>query len=339
MRRRQSGFTIAEVLVVTTILAVLLGFSANALSRAGQGAALGGSVRVTHAALTRAKQLARADRALSSVVCMPGDPATGAPGSLQVRLSRRAATLNFDAADNGRTPMGDAREALLAGAVLVDGGTVRKAAKLAGGGRILGPALSSAPTFDPSAGFIFEADLMPSGPGQIVRLGSGADAYAFALLLEQDLSLTAEIMVRLADRPGDEPVVRRAKTAAGVVESDAWNRVGVAYDGVALVVTAHGVVEAETLVAGEASSAPDYTFMIGGGVAGLVDGVRYVTVGIGEPFSLERGVAFDIKTPLTIRFDEEGRLDRRLHGEPVRLRLVQEERIEEVAVDLAGVIR
>jgi hypothetical protein len=247
--------------------------------------------------------------------------------------------LNFDAADNGRTPMGDAREALLAGAVLVDGGTVRKAAKLAGGGRILGPALSSAPTFDPSAGFIFEADLMPSGPGQIVRLGSGADAYAFALLLEQDLSLTAEIMVRLADRPGDEPVVRRAKTAAGVVESDAWNRVGVAYDGVALVVTAHGVVEAETLVAGEASSAPDYTFMIGGGVAGLVDGVRYVTVGIGEPFSLERGVAFDIKTPLTIRFDEEGRLDRRLHGEPVRLRLVQEERIEEVAVDLAGVIR
>ena len=332
-RSKERGFTLVEVLVVTTILAVLLGFSANALSRAGQGAALGSSSRLTRAALQRAKQLARTDRALSSVLVDPGDAAAGRPGALTVRLARRAVTMSFEESDNGRTPMGDAISGTLLGAVIVPGGTVRQAAQLAAGARIRGPALTSAPSHDPSLGFSLEMDVLPTGPGALARFGSSSDEFAFSLSLEADLSLMAEVMF------APEGTIRRLRTPPSVVAADAWNRVGVAYDGVSLIVTSHGVVEGIMEETRGLMVPKDGALVIGGGVAALIDTVTYVTVSEGEPFNLERGVTFDLKAPLSIRFDGEGRLDRRTHGGTVMVALVQEERREEVTVDLAGVIR
>jgi prepilin-type N-terminal cleavage/methylation domain-containing protein len=326
---RAHGFTLLELLVVMTILAVLLGLTVGGLARAGKGGVLDSAARVLRSGLHRARAVALAGGTLSFVTVSP-PAAPGGPGFVRTLVSRTAGSWNFDGDDP--SVGGDGSTVRLIGASAVPG-RVRNGLSLTPVSRVLGPSLDRAPTHDPRLGFSVEMWIRPTGPGPIAKFGGAdGDSAAFALRLNEDGSLAAEATVRA------ENSSVKAETRPLVIEMGQWARVGVSHDGVEFAITAHNVVEARTPDLHEIDVPQDGALQVGGFV-GIVDDVVYRTVSELDPFEIDRQVSVDLKYPTTIRFNRDGRLNERFHAEPVVIPLSHEGRAVIVTVDYAGVIR
>jgi hypothetical protein len=117
-----------------------------------------------------------------------------------------------------------------------------------------------------------------------------------------------------------------------------WAKVSIAHDGVEFSVAAHNVIEARKADLHEIDAERSGALIIGG-FAGLVDDVIYRTAGELEPFDLDPQVNVKLASPLTVRFDVDGRLHERFHEGPVEIPLEHEGRKITVTVDPAGIIR
>jgi hypothetical protein len=313
-----------------SILAVLLGLTAGALTRAGKAGVLDGGARVIRSGLHRARSLAIAGSALSKVTVMPSGRLDGSPAVVKTLVSRTAGSWHFDESDVGVG--GDAPPMRLLGASPAPG-FVRDGVAVTPASRVAGPSIDSAPRHDPRYGFSLELMIQPESPGTIARFGGGqGDSSAFLLRLNEDGSLAAEATVLAEDSSVS------VQTRPNVVEMGQWTKVGIAHDGVELTVSAHNVVEARMVNAHEIESAPSDALSLGG-FTGLIDEVLYRTVGELEPFEVDRQVTVDLKYPLSVRFNHDGRLNERFHTEPVVIPLSHEGRTVTVTVDRAGVIR
>jgi hypothetical protein len=314
-----------------SILAVLMGLTTGALTRAGKAGILESGARVVRSGLHRARSLALAGSTLSKVTITPSRP-DGTPAVITTHVSRTAGSWHFD----GESDVGiggDGVTMRLLGASPVPG-FVRDGIAVTAVSRAIGPPIDNAPTQDPRLGFALEMRILPSGPGTIARFGgTEGDSGTFALRLNEDGSLAAEATVRGAENSG-----LNVQTRPKVIEMGQWAKVGISHDGVELAVTAHNVVEARVADLHDLETEPSSALVLGG-FSGIIDEVIYRTVGETDDFKLDRQVAVDLNYPTTVRFNRDGRLNERFHNQPVVIPLSHEGRTVSITVDLAGVTR
>ncbi len=327
-----TGFTLIEILVVMSILAVLLGLTTGALSRAGKAGVLDGGARVVRSALERARLLAFSQSSLSKVTIVPPSRAAQfVPGRIQMQVSRIAASWHFDDPDPA---VGGDGSTLSAFGAAPTQGYVRNGMQLTSVSRLRAPPISKSPTHDPKHGFALELYVRPDAPGTIAAFaGDTGDSSGFALRLNPDGSLVAEANVR-----ADVPTLA-ITTRPRVIEMGQWAKVAISHDGVELTVAAHNVIEGRKPDVHEIVSEPGDALVLGNGMSGTIDEVIYRTAGDLEPFEIDRQVDVNLNYPTSVRFNQEGRLNERFHTEPVTIPLSHEGRTVTITVDMAGVIR
>jgi prepilin-type N-terminal cleavage/methylation domain-containing protein len=326
------GFTLMEIMVVMSILAVLLGLTAGALQRAGKSGVLDGAARVVRSALERARVLALQKSALSKITIVPGKQgAPFTPPQIRMQVSRVAGSWHFDDADP--SVGGDGATVTLLGAGPAEG-WVRSGMQLTPISRIRTAPVSRAPTMDPRFGFSLEMMVRPDGPGTLAAFaGESGDSSGFALRLNADGSLAAEATVRA------EKGSLSVQTRPNVIEMGEWVKVAIAHDGVELTVSAHNVIEARAPDLHEVVTEPGDALVLGNGFSGVIDEVVYRTVSDLEPVNVDQQVEIGLNYPTSIRFNQEGRLNERFHSAPVAIPLTHERRTVTITVDMAGVIR
>jgi prepilin-type N-terminal cleavage/methylation domain-containing protein len=328
---RAPGFTLVELLVVMTVLAILLGLTAGALTRAGKAGVLDGAARVIRSGLHRARGLALAGGTLSLVTVTPPPAPAGGPIVVTTQVSRIAGSWHFDGESDVGVG-GDGATLQFFGAVSGPG-FVRDGIVMTPASRAVAPAIDRAPKQDPGLGFSLDLMIRPEGPGTIAQFSApDGDTVSFRLRLNDDGSLAAEATV-IAEQT-DLSLQTRPK----VIEMGQWARVAIVHDGVELQVTAHNVVEARVLAQARVDVEPDGALRLGG-FAGTIDEVVYRTVGDTDPFEVDGQITTSLTRPVVIRFNRDGRLNERAHAEPVEVPLSHESKTVTVTVDLSGVIR
>jgi prepilin-type N-terminal cleavage/methylation domain-containing protein len=325
---RYRGFTLIEILVVMSILAVLLGLTAGMMQRASKAGVLDGVGRVVGKALERARMLAMSRNTLSRITVVP--PAQGQAGQVTMQVGRIAGSWQFDEADPAVG--GDGSTLRLLGAA-PGPGFVRTGMVVTSVSRISGPPLNRAASHDPRFGFSLEMQIKPDSQGTIARFGPDTgDSGSWALRLNDDGSLAADATVRA------ENATLQVQTRPKVIEMGQWAKVAIAHDGVELTIAAHNVIEARVADLHEIEADPAAALVLGG-FSGTIDEVVYRTVSDLDPFEIDRQVTVSLNYPLSVRFNQDGRLNERFHTGPVEIPLSHEGRTVTVTVDLAGVIR
>ena len=322
-RRRAAGFTLVELLVVCGLLAVVLGLSVGALARVGQSTAVRGGERILRAALTRARRSAMEQGTLSRVLVDPGDGER--PVTVTLAVADEVVTLHFEAAEANGLLMGRNQYARLSGGELVDGGTLGRCVQLSGGAVSCGRDAG----LDPSSGFLLEMDVFPDElEGQAFAFGDG-----IVLELAPDGSLTASI--EFADQ---ERVT--LSTEPDILAKGAWARIGLSVDGLEIRLLAHGVAQAirpERRLPNRPRR--EAQLELGRGFSGRLDEVLYRTLDEEPAERLDGTVSLESSVPQVLRFDAQGRLDRRLHDGPVVIALLGEAESVRITINLQGVVR
>ncbi|MAG57292.1 MAG: hypothetical protein CMJ83_13445 [Planctomycetes bacterium] len=336
----KAGFTIIEILAVMAIISILLGLSAAALMRAGDGQALDVAERQVRATLARVRSASRERSALGEVVLLPGEGL--GDSRVRVQTTRDAGSWHFDD-EGGRQLGGRNNFARLQGASIVDGGTVRSAAQFKGSGKVT---CGRVPGYDPTVGFDLSFDVQLDAESEGGPLCSFGEA--FSLEVDEDGALSAAVQILL----GSKPIV--ATSEKGVIAPGTWARVRMAWDGIELMVWAHGVLEGRERAFKEGDEDQTPRLLInpsrqalltfgGRGFVGMIDEVMYRTVEAEEILDLAEGnetVRLALQSPMRVRFDSEGRLDRRVHEGEVVIRVVtQEGESRQIRIDMTGVIR
>jgi prepilin-type N-terminal cleavage/methylation domain-containing protein len=328
-----SGFTLLEILVVMSILAVMLGMTVGALTRSGKAGVLDGAARVVRSALERARVLALSKSSLSRVTIVPPSRTNLAPARILLEVSRVAGSWSFDG-EGADQNLGGAGSTLTSFGAAPVAGFVRNGMQFTGISRMKGPPLTRAPSHDPRHGFSLEMMVKPDTAGTLASFGGDSgDSPAFALRLNADGSLAADTTVR-AEIP-----TLTVQTRPQVIEMGQWAKVSVAHDGVELYVAAHNVIEARVADQHDVVTAPSDALVLGGGFSGVMDEVLYKTVSAQDPFEIDRQVDVKLNHPLSVRFNQDGRLNERFHDQPVEIPLAHENRTVTIKVDMAGVIR
>lgn len=330
-----AGLTILELMMVMAIASMLMGISIASFSRVGRGPAIDIAEREVRHAMARARMSARQQSALCRVVFV-NEPAPG----IRLTIARDAGSWHFNDIAGSRVLGGRNQTAVVSGAKIVPGGTVRSCVEFAGGGEVV---CDPAPGYDPSLGFDLSLDVRPDDDLSGGPLASMGDV--FTLELGSDGGIEARLDV--AGLPGDRSTL---KTPPALLAPGVWARVGLTFDGYEMLIAVHGVIEARRSLVDaqlpgpvrlQAADARDRLRFGGKGFRGALDEILYRTAEEEDfaPLAQGRGVVFDHGEPRFLRFDSEGRLDSRVHGEPVEVAVKDEEARRVVSVDLSGVIR
>lgn len=314
--RNASGMTLIEVLVVLTLIGAISAFGVAMMRKQDKGLMLDTGARVIRSSLRIARNSARKSGSGAIVRISPVDR------SVQAYPVEIAGNWHFedDTGAYGRRIQG--------GVPIVEGGMLGKCAKTQGASIDLG----NYPMFDSRDGFRFGIWLKTDRPasGTIV-----SRAKSFRLGLNESGALTAELQV------GDQNESLRMETRPGVVTPGKWIYVAIAYDRVEFTIEAQNVVFARQLEARPTARAQG-NLLLGGGVPGSFDEARFDVVVAEQEETLKGRVAIDSKEDIIVRFDAEGRLDRRRHSKPVEVKLFIEDEPETQAtvfLDFAGVVQ
>jgi prepilin-type N-terminal cleavage/methylation domain-containing protein len=341
--RARRGFTLVELLTVMAVIAIAFGLAVGSLQRTGKAGALDGATRLVRSHLTRARMLAISGGALSRVRIDAAEPEKNLRARVTTEFTRAAGTWHFEDRTATKALYGENMFSTVIGAVPIEDGSFRSGVDLFAAARIVSPTLDEAPTFDPTRGFAFFCDVFPSGAGPIVRFGKPAGGGdAFLLSYAEDGSLTAEVgLVFDPALETQQKIDRRRtlKTRPGVVEKNAWARVGLSYDGVTIELFAHGVAEAIVQETRDVEVASGSALVFGGGFAGRFDEAEYFTTSAPEVVEFESGVDLSGATSVVVRFGRDGRLNEKFHAAPVVAKLVLDGDSAAVAVDVSGIVR
>jgi len=327
-----------ELMAVMMIMGILFGLSAATLARLGKGPSLEIADRQVRAALSRLRTAARARAALAEVVFE--NDAEGY-GIIRTRTTHDAGSWHFEPGLRGKDAALGGRNATarLSGVEIIADGSLRSCAKMNGGDTIK---CANLPGYDPVRGFDLSMDIRPDGNGG--TLASFDDLFTFEL--GDDGELLASLLLV------GEGEAKSVKTENGVLAFGEWCRVRIQFDGIDVRLYAHNVMEAELNLLDPQRKGPrrlqapqrDARLVFGGKTYnGLMDEVLYRTVEEDEAVILADGrvpVGFDLKVPLRVRFDREGRLDRRVHASAIVVRLKDDEgATRDVRVDMTGLFR
>ena len=324
-RHKAAGFTLVELLVTCSLIAILLGMSVGALARVGRSSVLGASERIIRASLLRARGEAQDLRSPCRVVVTPGGK-SGPPSVTQV-LTRHGVSWHFEQ-EGGSVLGGRNRRGTLRGAQSAPGGSLRRCAVFGGDGSVVA---EKDPLLDPRGGFRVILDLWPAkeSEGPVASFGD-----SFVLEIQDDGAVFGRITCT-----GDATV--ELKTAPDTVPKMRWTKLEFRYDGVTVELRVNNVLLAAK--AEKRQLAPptgQERFRVGGrGFQGRIDEVRYDTLGLGETQDLDPSVEIGFQGPIFIRYDEEGRLDPRFHQGPVVIPLLFEGETVTVTVEGSGVVR
>jgi len=324
------GFTLIEVLIVISLIALLLGIGLGAFTRLDFGERV--SVSLVQNVLRAAHN---------------GAIARGAPA--RVRIDAVEGSLHAE----GQTVIGTWHfEALpIEGAFDLDG--VHAGGELVDG--FVGSALSFAgepsrshatipvetdPAWDLRLGFAIQCALSTAGGGgSLLDLGAGV----VGLTTTENGSIQGWLTSEIVDPQG--AVVRGPRAVVtsppGVLRPDRWTQVELRYDRARLALLVDRIAVAEV-----AEDAPVWKLegplVISPGTSawpGAIDNLVVSAVVGDEASRLPRSVAFAPGTPREIVFAAGGGLDRQFHREPVELRLELEDgRRLAIRVNLFGTV-
>ena len=332
MRRtatKPDGFTLMELLIVFSIMAVLFGLSIGAFARISRGSLLDANELAVRAALLRSRINARTKATLTSVTVVPADIKRGIPALLRSAYTVTAGSWHFEEA-SGKTLGGKNRWAMLRSVTRGDEGTVGRCAMFNGGGTIVSEPHAD---LDPTHGFSFSMDLMVAPENSGAKLFSYGDTFSLQLGEKGDL-----IGFVTLDAENEEV---RLQTGPDVIEPDAWTRVALIFDGLELMVVSHNVIEARKKVSSplRRPKAQERLTIGSGDLKGRVDEVLYQTMIFEEDEQLDPDIDFQIQPPVTVRFDVDGRLDPRVHSGHVVIPMTMEDERVIITVKAGGVIR
>jgi type II secretory pathway pseudopilin PulG len=319
-----------ELLVVFSIMAILMGMSIGAFARISQGSVLDSNEKMLRAALMRSRINARTKAALTAVTIIPPDLKTGASARLRTAWTVMAGSWHFEEQAGSKALGGRNRHADMRSVSRDENGSVGRCVTFNGGGSVT---CDSYPDLDPREGFSLSLDLMPEpeiGGATIFSFGE-----SFTLTMGEKGGLVGTVTLDA------ESKVVRLETGPWLLEAGAWTRVELSFDGIEVMLRAHNVVEARQKVKGPLRApGPQGRFTIGSGnFKGKIDEVVYRTMIFEDDEELDPDIDIKLQSPVTVRFDVDGRLDPRVHSEDVVIPMEMEDERTTITVKTGGMIR
>lgn len=323
VRRRNSGVTIMELLVVLGLITLISAFALGMMKRRDRELTLEANAKLVRATLRLARNSARA-AGTGSVVRL--DPERNVMEASPVEIG---GNWHFEDATGSRGTSfshdGDFK----------DGGKIGRCLELAGGSVDLG----SYPFYEATDGFKFSLWVRPTqDEGGVLFLREGS----FKLQVTGESGLTGEVSV------GPNRHTAVVETRPGLIVPGRWSHVALSYDRIEVAIEVNHVRYAMRREIRPMTPVSDAHLFIGSGYEGLhgfVDEARYDVVIGGTVDELSAGAEFMPDVPAVIRFNGRGQLDARFHKGPAIIRIKGDDgeetegRVEVVRIELSGAVR
>ncbi|MEE9392877.1 MAG: LamG-like jellyroll fold domain-containing protein [Planctomycetota bacterium] len=313
-----SGLTLAELLVVLTLIAMISGLAVGMIRRGDGGLGSEADAKLLRSAIRLARNTARRGGTGAQVVVDPKER------QIEIAEVIPGGVWHFEDDTGAR----GAR--ILIEGDLVENGRLGGALKVSGGVTELGEFAWQQPT----NGFRFRVWIAPTQPGSVVsREGN------FSLNLDDEGALRADLFLGLQ---GENVSI---ETRKGVIPFGAWSLCELSYDRSSFEIRVNGVRYARKLRRDPVKRDDTGALRIGGnGFQGLVDEARYDLAGPSNYQALGGNTLIDSKERIILHFDGRGRLDARFHRAAVVVVLRPddddpESPVETVRVELSGAIR
>ena len=328
----RAGFTLVEILIVLSLMAILLGIGVGVFARIDFSQRIAASV--VHDVLRSAHNwsVARGAPALVRV--------DAAANKIRAQGFTVVGTWRFeDETLDGAFELGGAKF----GGKLVDDGFQGRAISFAGepSRSRVEFAVQRDPSFDLGRGFAIALRVRPVAArgGALLRFGDSV-----AIDTGDDGAVRA--WMRAEQRAEDGHTSPGAQvsvaTDAGALAPERWTDLELSYDGQRLALVVDGVLRGavdEDAPVWRADG-PLVLSPAAEPYPGAVDDLRVSVVGADDEAELPRNASFDATGPKEIHFAAGGELDRAVHREPVRLPIDFEDgRREWVTVSLYGTVQ
>ncbi len=319
---REQGLTIIELLVVMGLIAVLSGIGVGMMRKRDSNLTTEVNGRLLRSILRQARNSAKTSGAGVVVRLDPEENLV------------EASPISLGGCWHFEDETGSRNMQIQSAVELVDDGWMGRALKLSGGSIDLG----NSPFFEATQGFRLRFKLKPDAgsKGVLIKRQNG-----FKLTLTEEGAIRGEIIA------GKQNQTVSLKTRPGLVTADRWQDVSFIYDRLEMAIEIDGVQYAAKAEHRRLFVDPKAHLLVGGdSFKGLLDELRYDVALDGKIEEFTTGVDVVAGADLIVRFDGNGRLDKRFHKKPVTLILQgdapDEESDpvrEEIRIEFTGVIR
>ncbi|MFO0984942.1 MAG: LamG-like jellyroll fold domain-containing protein [Planctomycetota bacterium] len=332
--KRRNGFTLIEILMVLALMAILLGVSAGALTRAVPANQL--TTYQIRDAVRRARNFAIKEGSPAFVLLEASDEHDLGP-TLTTGGQRAVGLWHFEDA----SLMGYPGPGLGAGFELVPVGVIGRGLQLVAEK----PSyldLGHASAFDATDGVACELFVKPYSPGARVLLDKGK---SYSLTLDNELRPHAHVLLRTEGDVARDPGKRLEVELEEPLPLHRYTRLGMSFDGQTIELYVDGRLRNHGRLPARKAMLPDpgAALMIGKvqePFAGEIDEVRLAVLVLEHAQRLPN--VLRLGRPRTeIRFESSGKLDRLLHSGPVDIAFQSGDPPKQRAltVDLMGEIR
>ncbi len=310
-----------ELLVVMGIIAVLLGISVGMFDRIDRGRTLRSASVLLKTAVRTVRNSAR-DRGAPAVLEVD-------PGANTIRTfaAETAGLWHFE-------DSGGARGTDVSGAEIVDGGILRRCARLSGGSIDCG----AWPFYEAERGFTFSLWIRPFREASGLFAGGevASRGRAFRLSVGSGGEVTADVGL------GPQGVAETLSTPPGAVVPERWTHLALSYDRRAIRILVDHVERTRRAAEAPPASAKGAGLRIGGGQRGLqalVDEAVFLVLREGDTLRIQDPASLVPGPVRLIYFDEQGRLDIVAHPRPAEIVLQSRKETLTLGIGRTGSVR